>query len=295
MRSWFRYTLLGLLSFFLNKALVADNHELPNYDIVVFDLKKVANQYQIDNPMVIAESQGYDNQPYFSTDSSHIYFTRIENQNADIWSWSLDDKKASRYVESPLSEYSPTIIPDSENSLSMVRVEQDGSQRLWRYSKREGFNLIFKTIKPVGYHAWSGDNIALFVLGNPHELRVTRVGQESSRLIDSNIGRCLQKVPQGNRISYTVINNQTHQLKTYDFANGKVEQVFPLPQGAEDYVWLDAETIISSYQGSLVFRKINTNEKWIKINNSTKFKLSGISRLALSSAKDKVAIVYLKP
>jgi len=269
--------------------------EMPDHNIVIFDLIKNKGQLSLANPQLIADSPGYDNQPSFSEDSQSVFFTRIEAGNADIWQWSKNDKKASKLISTPLSEYSPTQLPFEQDSISMVVVEKDGTQRLWKYNEKRGFSKIFESIEPVGYHVWSGKNIAMFVLGEPHQLQVTQLGQESANIVDSNIGRCLQKVPGKELVSYTVFEDKSQRLKLYNFDTGKSKIMGLLPGITQDYVWYDANTLISSNDGTIMSSDTDNAFKWKTLTNSSKFKLSSISRLALSKDKKKLAVVYIKP
>lgn len=284
-------TLLFLISSF---SSYAQDQKPPNFDIVVFDVQKKDDSYQINNPQIIADSSSYDNQPHFSADGKFVYFTKMEGDKTNIWRWSMQGKKAERIVKTDFSEYSPTQMPFLAQNLSMIRVEGDGTQRLWRYSEAKGFKLIFKTIKPVGYHAWNEKNIAMFVLGEPNELRVTAYGQEDSQLADSNIGRCLQAIPLTSQISYTVLKDDIHLLKSYDFEDQKITQYHQLPKGSEDYIWLNNQQIISSKGKQLLISNINNHSGWKNIENLANFELSNISRLALSSNGKKIAVVYAR-
>lgn len=258
----------------------------PDHNIVVFDLEG----QRLVRPVVVAEGPEYENQPSFDS-SGAVLFTRMEGERTDIWRWTARTG-AKRLVRSPESEYSPTLIPGGGGAISTVRVEKDETQRLWRYAPVTGFKLIFETIKPVGYHAWCGDHVALFVLGEPHELRAARRGREESRLVDVGIGRCLQRVPGRQAVGYTIEEGPGHRLKTYDFASGKSAALRHLPKGSQDFVWVDAKTVITS-DGSKILRGGAAGGAWETL--TMPLKLKGISRLALSPDGKKLAVVYSGP
>ena len=98
------------------------------------------------------------------------------------------------------SEYSPTVTPDGR-SFSVIQVEADGTQRLWRFPLAGGGEpkLVLPDIKPVGYHAWADAANAGVVrprcAGN-RELRVNaRTGK--SEIIASRVGRSHPRIPGG--------------------------------------------------------------------------------------------------
>lgn len=288
--SIFRTFFIGccLLSFTVIAA------EPPNHDIVLFKLGQHKDKLVVSEPRIVAESPGYDNQPSFSKDGGSIYFTRMEKGNADMWHWQQESGKASKLGGNDLSQFSPTQIPFEPRSFSTVRVEADNTQRLWKYSPENGYSLIFNSIKPVGYHVWSGENIAMFILGEPHTLQVTRLGSENAQIVDRNIGRCLQLRADSLEISYTVQQEKRMQLKTYDFANQKISGWTYLPANSQDYVWYDKTHLISSDGEKLLISSIEPGSKWQIVENLSKLKLTGISRLAISPDKTQLAVVYTK-
>ena len=65
-----------------------------------------------------------------------------------------------------LNEYSPTMIPGFD-SYSVIRQDKEGVQLLYTYhiNRKRKPKVIFEDIAPVGYHAWSGSDVAMFILG----------------------------------------------------------------------------------------------------------------------------------
>lgn len=266
----------------------------PNPDIVVFDLSNDGKKFSISNPIIIANSTGYDNQPSFSRDGKTIFFTRMENGVANLWSWSFENQKTQPLTQSEFAEYSPTQIPFEPKSFSTVRVEKDGIQRLWKFSGDKGYSMIFDTIKPVGYHVWDNKNIAMFILGEPQTLQVTNYDTKKVQIIDDNIGRCLQKRPVASQISYTRLNEKLPRVYIYDFSEKKKHYFATLPSEIEDYTWFSKNQIITSDGSNLFVLEDSTAKQWQKIYNLSSFKLTGISRLAISPDLTKLAIVYMQ-
>ena len=85
----------------------------------------------------------------------------------------------------------------------MIRVEADGTQRLWRFD-RNGSNpkVVLSEIKPVGYHAWvDADRLVLFVLA-PSTLQTAPVSTGKGTVVASDVGRSILRMPGGNSISF---------------------------------------------------------------------------------------------
>ena len=281
--------ILGSLFLVLSLVLVAPAEEPPNSDIVLLDISGVDGTIELTNPRDFAKSPGYDNQLFFSEDSERVYFTRIEDGNADLWVWSPESGEEN-LTASDWSEYSPTVVPNSQGLLSTVVVEEDDTQRLWTFSPYAGFQLLFPLIQPVGYHAWSGEKVALFVLGEPHELRVGEWGSDEAELVARDIGRCLQKVPGRDAVSYTQVTKGGHRLNLYDFQSGTRTSLRALPNDIQDYAWLNEDEILTWNGFTLVRGRANSQSDWEKIVSP--IKLRGVTRLAVSPDGRRLAVVY---
>ncbi|BDX05066.1 hypothetical protein [Planctobacterium marinum] len=280
--------LLSLL--FISSFCAKAQEEMPDHDITMFDLVATADTFAIANPVAIAHRRGYENQPVF-IDNNSLYFTRMDDVNADVWLWQMGHEVAiTKTLE---SEYSPTPIPLRKGALSTVRVEHDGTQRLWQINSDGSFELLFSDVKPVGYHVWQEDNVALFVLGQPHRLEVTSLGQATTKLVDDNIGRCLALIPGSSKISYTTEEEGYHQLRTWDFSDSSSAELMKLPEQSQDYAWLNTEQLITS-DGEQLLWWDQQQKSWFPVTMPESIQLSGITRLAISPNKRKIAIVHHK-
>src|SRR4030095_10520973 len=133
-------------------------------DIFLVDLSTDHEQLKLGQPVRITEWNGYNNQPAFLPDGSSLLYTSIRSdKQADIYKYDFKSRGTSRITETPESEFSPTLTPDG-HFISVVRVEADGTQRLWKFPLGAGKpSLVLEKIKPVGYHTWIDQNtLALF-------------------------------------------------------------------------------------------------------------------------------------
>src|SRR5688572_18071210 len=141
-------------SFFLAIALAAQ--QPPSTDIWVAPLTASSGQHTVGAPRNLTARAGYDNQPTWSPRGDVIYFSsaRGDGQN-DIWSADVASGRQTRVTTTaPESEFSPTVVAGG-GALSVIRVERDSAQRLWRIPlDGSPSSVILANIKPVGYHAW---------------------------------------------------------------------------------------------------------------------------------------------
>jgi len=158
----------------------------------------------VGRPQNITNSPGYDNQPSFTPDGRAIFFTSNRGgAQTDIYRYDIASAAVTQVTNTPEGEYAPTVTPDGAH-ISVIRVEADGTQRLWRFTlDGRSPELVLADVKPVGYHAWVDDHtLALFILGTPASLQIadTRSGKADS--VVRGINRSVQRIPGGHTISF---------------------------------------------------------------------------------------------
>src|SRR5207302_569298 len=173
--------------------------------------------------------------------------------------------------------------PDG-SSISVVRVERDSTQRLWRFpTDGSAPSVVLRDIKPVGYFAWlDSTTLALFVLGNPNSLQIADTRTGVGRVVTTNIGRSLQRVPGGRRASFVQRIGDRWVLKTVDPTPGpdgnfETETVATLPDSADYVVWRSATELYTA-AGSRIFRLRRPSSSWRQIADLSGNGLRRISR-----------------
>lgn len=270
----------------------------PGTDIWVADLTIRDGRVNVSRPVNVTARPGYDNQPAFLPDGSGFLYTRIgADGQADIWRYDFATHAARAVTTTPESEYSPTVMPQS-GGVSVVRVELDSTQRLWRLD-RDGSHpaLLFEKIKPVGYHAWAGDGVlAMFVLGNPNALVLARLGTEKADTVARNVGRALQPIPGRRAVSFVQIVDSTESwLTELNADSGTVHRLVRLPRGAEFHVWVPGGLVLASDGTTLYQWDSHGTASWQPVADLGTLGLKGVTRLALSPAGDRLALVAKDP
>jgi hypothetical protein len=244
----------------------------------------------------ITNRTGYDNQPAF--DGSAILYTSIRGGQADIYRF--ENAEHRQVTTTPESEYSPALTPDGK-AISVVRVERDSTQRLWSFpNDGSAPTPVLRDIRPVGYFAWlDTTTLALFVLGNPNTLQIADTRTGIGRVVTTNIGRSLQRVPGGRRASFVHRVGDRWVLKTVNptpRADGTfdIETVVTLPDSADYVAWKSATEIYAA-AGSRVFRLRRPRMQWDPIADLSGSGLRRISRLALHPNGGELAIVAEDP
>ena len=245
-------------------------------------------------PQPIAVQPGYDNQPFYTPDGTRLWFTaNRDGKQTDIYEFDRKTRSVRTLISTPEGEYSPTITPDGK-SVSVIRVEPDATQRLWRFDVA-GTNprVVLTDIRPVGYHAWiDDDQLALFVLGKPSTLQHARVSTGKAAIVAQNIGRSLHRIPKTAMVSFVHREPPDIWIKQFDPATGTITPLVRAQAGNDeaDVAWTpDATLLMSARSRILAWRR--GDKDWREVYDVAAHKLGAITRLAVAPDGRSVAIV----
>jgi len=265
----------------------------PATDIFMIDLATTGTgRIKVGQPVKITSWTGYNNQPAFMPDGKSVLYTSIRDKQADIYRYDISGAATSQVTNTPESEYSPTLMPGGK-SISVVRVEADGTQRLWKFPLAGGApSLVLENIKPVGYHLWVDENtLALFVLGKPNTLQLVDLRSGKAEVIAENPGRILRRVPHENKFSFVhKVSDQEWLIKTFDLKTGNIATYIKTFTGVEDYAWTTAGVLLMA-NGSKLFAHKKSDFAWEELADFSNAGLKNITRIAVSPKGDKIAVV----
>jgi hypothetical protein len=264
----------------------------PSSDIFIIEVASRSGKMKLGPPVKITSWVGYNNQPSFTADGQGILYTSIRDKQADIYHYDIHSGATTQVTTTPESEYSPTPMPDGQ-SISVVRVEGDGTQRLWKFPLAGGApSLILEKIKPVGYHLWIDDHtLALFILGKPNTLQIVDTRTEKAETIAENPGRILRRIPHENKFSFVhKVSDQEWIIKAYDLDSRKTTELIKTLTGVEDYAWTPAGDLLMAKDAKLFVRK-KSDWAWQEVADFSKAGLKTITRIAVSPKGDRIAFV----
>ena len=267
----------------------------PPPDVYIASITLQRGAATVGTPMNITDRPGYDNQPSFTDDQRGVFFTSVrDDAQADIYRYDLGTKRTTRVTTTaPESEYSATAI-DGGSAISVVRVERDSAQRLWRFPLDGGApSVILERVRPVGYYAWADDHtLALFVLGSPNTLQVADTRTGNSDTIATNIGRSLHRIPGTHRASFVRKVGPTEWwIESLDPASRETARLVRLPEGVEDYAWLPDGSILCGRESRLFRWSGKPGDEWREIADLSTAGVKGITRLAVNTRGDRIAFV----
>jgi dipeptidyl aminopeptidase/acylaminoacyl peptidase len=270
----------------------------PGTDIYELVFDGTLTSLQGVTPQPVATERGYENQPFFTPDGTRILFTaNRDGKQTDIYEFDRKARRARALIATPEGEYSPTVTPDGRG-VSVIRVEPDSTQRLWRFDAR-GSNpsVVLADIKPVGYHAWiDEDQLALFVLGKPATLQHARVSTGKATVAAENIGRSLHRIPQTSMVSFVHREGGAVWVKQFDPATRAIAPLVQLPAAKDerDVAWTPDGTLLMS-SGTTISAWRRGQKEWRQVYDAARYKLGTVSRIAVAPDGRALAIVVNEP
>lgn len=261
-------------------------------DVWVVPMKQSGTMVTFGEPRNVTQRAGYDNQPAFTSAGDAVLYTVIgADAQADTWKFSLPDGRPVRVTHTKESEYSPTPTPDGR-TFSVIRVEADSAQRLWRFpfDGQGAPSLVLEKIKPVGYHAWVGDHtLVIFVLGRPNTLQVADDRTGTSVVVARNVGRALVKVPARDAVTFLQqVTDSASWITDLDVRTKTVRRLVTPPPGADYHVWAPNGALLAA-SGSRIY--IRVDDRWDVAADFGRWGVRNVSRLAVSPRGDWFAFV----
>lgn len=245
-------------------------------------------------PTAAIHRPGYDNQPYFTPDGRGFWFAALDEHTAqtDIWRYDLTGAIEQVVMTAPESEYSPTPLPDG-TGLSVIRVEADSTQRLWRapFDGSESAPIL-PDLAPIGYHAWiTADRVAVFVLGNPPTLRIAHVSGGPAETVAEGIGRSIQKIPGEPAVSFVrMVESEPPSLMRYDSGSGTVEALVQTVGGGDFHAWTPDGTVLMADGPRIWAWTPGPSSQWVEIADLSERRVR-VTRLAVSPDGRQIALV----
>ncbi len=263
----------------------------PATEVYLFDFIQNDSVFTVDNPINISNNIGYDNQPSFLNDGSGVLFASTRNNQTDIVLYNLENQTKAWLTNTLGNEYSPIQTPYGKHFTS-IRLEKDGTQLLWVYSfSRRKTKVLIENLA-VGYHVWYDKKmVVVFVLGDPSTLEVSNLKFKIKYPIEKNIGRSIHKIPETDLISYISLQENEPEIYSINPVNSEKKYITDALKNSQDMVWTPDGTIIMGREDKLYKLKPGIDKKWIEVASLKEFKLTGITRVAISPLGNKIAIV----
>jgi hypothetical protein len=254
----------------------------PETDVYVAAFGYPNGVFEVSALSNISQNPGYDNQPYFLSDSDLLY-SRTRNDQTDIAKYSIEGRMTTWITETPQgSEYSPVKIPGAL-AVSSIRLDTTGLQRLYRYPLSGGGPEQLLADLKVGYHVWYDKDLLVCTVLKEEgmDLVVVNLKDNSQFTYQKGVGRSLHRIPGSDRISYTAPEEGKVVVRSLDPGSGDTGFIAELPDGVQDMAWLPDGSLICGSTNQLLSLKPSQNGTW-KVLHTFPPELGRITRLAVS-------------
>ncbi|MEB8329472.1 nuclear transport factor 2 family protein [Flavobacteriaceae bacterium KMM 6897] len=263
-----------------------------NPEVYLLDIKKDGDSLLFLNPRNISNNEGYDNQPSFY-DDDRILFSSTRVGQTDIRQYEIKNGNSSWLSDTQNgSEYSPLRIPDTDD-LSTIRLDNDGTQLLYRYSNtQENPEVLLKDLK-VGYQLWFNEDILITTVltDGGMDLVVTNFKDNSTYTVQKNVGRSLHKIPNSNLISYISMEDVLGTIKSLDPISGVTKEIIRTYLMKEDVCWLADGSLLTGHGNMLYSFNPKKDKEWTLAHVFENKDINLISRLAVNSNSTQLAMV----
>ena len=266
----------------------------PATDVWMADLVREGDSWRIESPRNLTGRDGYDNQPAFAAGGARILYTSFRDGQTDVWEIELANGEARRVTATPESEYSPTPFGDGAR-FSTVRVEADGTQRLWSFAYPAGDepHLLAAEVRGVGYHAWLDERrLAIFVLGDPFTLRLLDLETGNATIVAERVGRSIHRVPGEHAASYVAPEGQGFAIFAVDASGGEARRLAPAPESENrDHAWTPDGALVAAVGSKLYRLRPGKDGDWVELADLAVHGIKEITRLALAPDGGRIALV----
>ena len=272
-----------------------------NTDVFLSRITKRDGMLLVQPPLNLTRRDGYDNQPSFDAKGRVLYYTRrapnallrdsLRDVQTDIWRYALDGSDHTPATVTAESEYSAQATPDGA-SLTVIRVERDSAQHLWRMPLTAGGTAerLVGRVKPVGYYAWVGAQVAMFVLGAPATLQLMVTSSGRIDTIARDIGRGVKRVPGTSRVTFVQRAGTTWFIEELDVTTRVVTRLVQTLPGVDEYAWVDSTTMIAG-TGTTLHQWTRGQSGWTVAADLGFAPLTSISRVAVDPTGTWLAFV----
>ena len=239
---------------------------------------------------------GYDNQPAFLPGGQALLFSAIgEDLQSDVYSLELTGGNLRQLTHTSESEYSPTPLADG--GFSVVRVETDGAQQLWRYGEDgRPVERLLQQFNNVGYHRWlSQGSLAVFLVAEPMELVLATLDDGPAVPVATGIGRSLIWQQESARLYFLgELQEGRWQLRSREDGSGEIVSHLHTPGQSQDMaldrqgrVWMASDTTLWRWQPG--------QQDWLAVVDFGDALPGAITRLAFSEDNASLAMVVSLP
>jgi hypothetical protein len=145
-------------------------------------------------------------------------------------------------------------------------------------------------VKPVGYYAWVGSQVVMFVLGSPATLQLMDTVSGRRDTIARDIGRGVKRVPGSTHVTFVQKQGAQWFIDELDPSTRTVTRLVPTLPRVEEYTWLDGNTLLAG-SGTTMHLWTRGAPGWTAVADLGAAGLSDIGRVTIDPSGRWLAFV----
>ena len=242
----------------------------------------------------VSNEPGYDNQPAFLPDGRSLLFTtEAENVSETGLGVHAVRHHFDRGTSVPLTRargFSPTPTPDGRQFMTL----REGTVWLHDLSGKP-LRVLLPEVKTAGYFTRIDENRwVLFMNERDRHIAVWDESRRSLVRLVPNAATAPYRIPGTSAVSFVVQEGETKRLMRMDLTAGEPEHrvlaAIPFPT-AGAHAWTSRGTLLMASGNAIHEWDPRAPESWPVVHRFTQPDLQGVTRIALSPAEDRVAVV----
>ena len=273
--------------------------DLPDCDIFLFELSDTPVEMKISGGVNIADRKGYDNQPWFTPDSSSVIFSaNHEPDRTDVFEYLIGTKETKQLTDDLIQQYSPQVSPDN-SQLSFVVDGEMANQSIWSVD-RDGENKTWLLKgqgerEPVGYYSWNRKtDYILFWSRYGFSMRLVHRTKPISHYVTGDAIPATPLIIPGTE-NFSFIHQQGNGEVWIKELTPETLAVRPLTTvvgSNRSYAWTPSGWIVMC-DGSKLHRWSPDSDGWKLVADFDEHGMKNVSRVAVSPDGTKIAVVGL--
>jgi hypothetical protein len=251
--------------------------ELSDGRFVVSELKNISNE------------PGYDNQPSFFPDGRSLLFSTEAESVAESGlgvhavRYRLADGKAEQLTK--VRGFSPTPTPNADGILTL----REGTVWLHRIDGTPVRTLL-PQVKTAGYFSRIDEQRWVLFMNEPERHIALWDGTSLKRIVPGAV-TAPYRISGADAVSFVVQKDETKKLMRMDFSGASQElATIPFPT-AGAHVWTPRGTLLMASGNAIHEWNPSAPDAWPVVHRFSEGDLQGITRIALSPAADRIALV----
>ena len=291
LRKKLKVFILTASCFLFSAAIISA--QVPTTDIYLFSVEKTSDKYVFSKGKNITNRAGYDNQPSFSVDGKHIFFTssRREN-NFDIYKYTLATGAVSPVVTSDANEYSAKQV--DENRVAFVREGKDQLMTVFYLDLNTKTETpAFKVKDPIAYYEFNKNGDALVWVRYAFWMKWVNSEKSINRYVANYAQPSVPHlIPVTDKFSFMQRHpDDSLWIKEFNPATESVRPIVQAKDGNKNYCWMRDGSLLMSSESKLFRFDEKTDKTWVEVADLKSFGIMEITRIATSPDGKNLAVV----